>query len=247
MDRDHRGSAEYAGPTTTGAAWGLRHPGLAMGAGSQNEVKEFTGMWGLKPEVDLVAFTKALVPGGWINPRGESFAHMTTQLGLIRSARWFIARTQDFDGYTLFFVSQFDGSLEKYFDDFVLNGKENLAAIWGQCVGCPIGPDATARDIVTYIARGQIKTLAVYDAYPGLSHGQIHKQADWYHKTQKFQRAVMAGNEKLEDVVNAYLADLAGPYMFSPSDAAVDDNVARQWQYEDVPDRVVGVAPDKAA
>jgi hypothetical protein len=29
-------------------------------------------------------------------------------------------------GYTLLFVSQFDGSLDKYFDDFVLNGKENL-------------------------------------------------------------------------------------------------------------------------
>ena len=35
---------------------------------------------------------------------------MTTKLGLIRTARWFVARTQDFDGYTLFFVSQFDGT-----------------------------------------------------------------------------------------------------------------------------------------
>ena len=54
---------------------------------------------------------------------------MTTKLGLIRTARWFVARTQDFEGYTLFFLSQFDGTLEKYFDDFVLNGKENLTAI----------------------------------------------------------------------------------------------------------------------
>jgi hypothetical protein len=110
---------------------------------------------------------------------------MTTKLGLIRTARWFVARTQDFEGYTLFFVSQFDGTLEKYFDDFTLNGKENLAAIWGNCVGCPTGPNVTARDIVEYIASGQIKTLACYDVAPSLSIGQIYKAADWYEKTQK--------------------------------------------------------------
>ena len=86
----------------------------------------------------------------------------TTKLGLIRTARWFVGTSTEF-GPTLYFVSQFDSSLEKYFDDFVLNGKENLAAIWGHCIGCPTGPDATARDIVQYIARGQIKTLACYD------------------------------------------------------------------------------------
>src|ERR1700745_2265647 len=143
--------------------WGLRYPGLIMGKGGKNEVKEFTGMWRLKPDADLVKFTKVLAPGGLMVPPGASVAAMTTKLGLIRTARWFVARTQDFNGYTLFFISQFDGSLDKYFDDFVLNGKENLGAIWGQCVGCPTGPNATARDVGEYIARGQIKTLAVYD------------------------------------------------------------------------------------
>ena len=53
-------------------AWGLRLPGLIMtGNGGKNEVKEFTGMWPLKPDADLVAFTKALAPGGWINPPGK--------------------------------------------------------------------------------------------------------------------------------------------------------------------------------
>ena len=93
---------------------------------------------------------------------------------LIRTARWFVAKTSYFpehdnDGYTLFFVSQFDSSVAKYFDDFVLNGKPNLTAVWGNCIGCPTGPDATVRDVVEYIARGQIKTLAVYDVAPGLS------------------------------------------------------------------------------
>jgi hypothetical protein len=44
-------------------------------------------------------------------------------------------RAQDFNGYSLFFVSQFDGSLEKYLDDFVLNGKKNLAAVWESAIG----------------------------------------------------------------------------------------------------------------
>lgn len=163
---------------------------------------------------------------------------MTTKLGLIRTARWFVARTQDFEGYTLFFVSQFDGTLEKYFDDFTLNGKENLTAIWGNCVGCPTGPNATARDIVAFIARGQIKTLAVYDVVPGLSLSQIYKAADWHEKTQKFQRAVAKGDGNLEDMVNAFLKDLAAPYTPVPSGAMIDTDVAREWQYKDVAERL---------
>ena len=227
-----------SGPSTSAGTWGLRYPGLVMGRGGKNEVKEFTGMWRLKPDADLVKFTKALAPGGWINPPGESFSTMTTKLGLIRTARWFVARTQDFDGYTLFFNSQFDGSLEKYFDDFLLNGKENLAAIWGQCVGCPSGPNVTARHLVEYIARGQIKTLACYDVAPGLSISQIYKAADCYEKTQRFQRAVAKGDGKLEDQVNAFLKELAQPYKEQPSDAMIDTDVAHEWQYEDVAERV---------
>ena len=124
-------------------------------------------------------------------------------LGLIRTARWFVGTSTEF-GPTLYFVSQFDSSLEKYFDDFVLNGKTNLEKIWGTCIGCPTGPDATARDIVQYVARGQIKTLVCYDALPSLNLGQIQKMADWYEKTQKFQRAVANGDGNLEDKVNAF-------------------------------------------
>jgi hypothetical protein len=240
-------STKQPGPTTTAGAWGLRHPGLVMGKGGKNEVKEFTGMWRLKPDADLVKLTKALAPGGWINPPGESFSTMTTKLGLIRTARWFVARTQDFGGYTLIFVSQFDGTLEKYFDDFTLNGKDNLEAIWGHCVGCPTGSNVTARDIVQYIARGQIKTLAVYDVAPSLSLSQIYKAADWYDKTQQFQRAVAKGDGKIEDKVNAFLKALAQPYKEVLSDAAIDTNVAREWQFADVAERVNKFEAAKAA
>ncbi|CDM62304.1 MULTISPECIES: hypothetical protein [Rhizobium] len=238
MNREERSVAVSESITSAGG-WGLRYPGLVMGKGSKNEVKEFTGMWGLKSGADLVAFTDTLsreVPV-WGGP-GKTFSEATTMLGLIRTARWFVARTQDFDGYALFFISQFDGSLDKYFDDFVLNGKENLTKIWGQCVGCPSGPDATASDIVEYIARGQIKTLACYDVFPSLSLGQIYKAADWYEKTQKFQRAVAKGEGKLEDMVTAFFGELAESYKQVPSDAMIDTEVGHQWQYEDVAEHI---------
>ena len=224
-------------PTTSAASWDLRHPGLIMKDGD-GEVHEFTGMWPLKPDADLVLPTNTLAfPEFWGGPL-TTFSEATTALGLIRGARWFVGTSTEFGGPTLYFISQFDSSLEKYFDDFVLNGKANLLAIWGQCIGCPSGPDATARDVVQYIARGQIKTLACYEAFPSLSNSQIQKQADWYKKTQKFQRAVMAGGGNLEDTVNAFISELAKPYEFVRSAAAIDTDIANEWQFTDVPERL---------
>jgi hypothetical protein len=244
----HNTSSQQTASNIAAPTWGLRHTGLVMTKGGKNEVKEFTGMWRLKPDADLVAFTNVLSREApfWGGP-GKTFSEGTTMLGLIRTARWFVTRTQDFDGYTLFFVSQFDGTLEKYFDDFVLNGKKNLTAIWGHCVGCPTGPDVTARDVVEYIARGQIKTLACYDVAPSISIGQIYKTADWYRKTQKFQRAMAMADGKLEEKVEAFLKELAQPYEPVPSAAAIDTDVARQWQYEDVAERVEKHTTAKAA
>jgi hypothetical protein len=110
--------------------------------------------------------------------------------------------------------------------------------IWGQCIGCPTGPGATARDIVQYIARGQIKTLACYDAFPSLSNSQMEKQADWYAKTQKFQRALAQSGGKLEDKVNAFLSELAKPHEHVRSAAAIDTDAANQPQYTDLPKRL---------
>ena len=191
--------------TKSAASWDLRHPGLLMKDGA-GEVHEFTGMWPLKPDADLVfALNTLALTEFWGGPL-STFSEATTALGLIRGARWFVGNSAEY-GPTLYFISQFDSSLEKYFDDFVLNGKQNLLAIWGQCIGCPTDPDATARDVVQYIARGQIKTLACYEAFPSLSNSQIQKQADWYQKTQKFQRAVVAGGSNLEDTVNEFMSE----------------------------------------
>jgi hypothetical protein len=231
-------SEQKSGPKSA-SAYGLRHPGLIMKDGN-SEVHEFSGMWPLKPDADLVGATNALAFSEFWDPPTLSFSKATTLLGLIRAARWFVGTSTEF-GPTLYFVSQFDSSLEKYFDDFVLNGKKNLEKIWGQCIGCPTGPDVTARDIVTYIAHGQIKTLACYDAFPSLSNSQIEKQADWYTKTQKFQREVAKGEGKLEDIVKSYLSELAKPFEHVPSAAAIDTDVAQQPQFTDIPERL-GVA-----
>ena len=229
---------EQSRPNTSAGAWDLRHPGLIMRGSNGQEVHEFLGMWPLKPDADLVDLENGLSREApfWGGP-GKTFAEATTMLGLIRTARWFVGTSAEF-GPTLYFVSQFDSSLEKYFDDFVLNGRGNLEKVWGKCIGCPTGPEATARDIVQYIARGQIKTLACYDALPSLNLGQIQKMADWYEKTQKFQRAVYSGDGNLEDKVNAFFSELAKPYEFVPSAAAIDTDVANEWQFNNVPERL---------
>ncbi len=234
MSTDSRMTKSEA--TKSAASWDLRHPGLIMKDGN-GEVHEFTGMWPLKPDADLVVLTKGVGPGGFVEPPGATFSELTTQLGLIRTARWFVGTSTEF-GPTLYFISQFDSSLEKYFDDFVLNGSKNLELVWGQCVGCPTGPDVTARDIVQYIARGQIKTLACYDAFPSLSNNQIEKQADWYAKTQKFQRAVAKAGSSLADEVDAFLSELAKPYEHVRSGAAIDTDAGKEPQFTDVPERL---------
>ena len=54
---------DVAGPSSSGDAWGMRYPGLTMQTTGRNTVKEFTGMWPLKPDADLEALQQVLVPG----------------------------------------------------------------------------------------------------------------------------------------------------------------------------------------
>jgi len=80
----------------------------------------------------------------------------------------------------------------------------------------------------------------------GLNLGQIQKMADWYQKTQKFQRAVYSGDGNLEDNVNAFFGELAKPYEVVQRGADIDADVANEWQFPDVPERL-GVKKKKAA
>ncbi len=45
---------------TSAGAWDLRHPGLVMKGANGEEIHEFTGMWPLKPDADLVEMQNAL-------------------------------------------------------------------------------------------------------------------------------------------------------------------------------------------
>jgi hypothetical protein len=49
-------------PATSAASWDLRHPGLVMRGNNGEEIHEFTGMWPLKPDADLVAITDGTEP-----------------------------------------------------------------------------------------------------------------------------------------------------------------------------------------
>ena len=129
---------EKSGPSKNAGAYDLRHPGLIMKDGN-GAVHEFMGIWPLKPDADLVEFTDTLAFSDFWDPPTLSFSKATTLLGLIRTARWFVGTSTEF-GPTLYFISQFDSSLEKYFDDFVLNGKKNLENIWGSSSAADFSP-----------------------------------------------------------------------------------------------------------
>ena len=177
MTGKHNTSTEHTGPTTTAGAWGLRYPGLVMSKGGKNEVKEFTGMWRPQARRRPGGVHERAGPGRWMDPPGESFSEQTTKLGLIRTARWFVGRTQDFGGYTLFFVSQFDGTLEKYFDDFVLNGKDNLAGDLGPLRRLPDRPECDgARH------RGVHRTRSDQDA------GLLRRRSEPQHRVRSTRR-----------------------------------------------------------
>ena len=204
-------STAQAEPLTSAGAWDLRHPGCIMRGANGEEIHEFLGMWPLKPDADLVGLRDGLSREGapfWAGP-GKTFSEATTMLGLIRTARWFVGTSTEF-GPTLYFVSQFDSSLEKYFDDFVLNGKTNLEKIWGTCIGCPTGPDATARDIVQYVARGRSRPWSVYDALPSLQSRPDPEDGRLVPEDAEVPaRGLRRNATELEDKVNAFFSDLA--------------------------------------
>ena len=81
----------------------------------------------------------------------------------------------------------------------------------------PGRPGRDGVDVVEFIARGQIKTLACYDFAPSLGNSQIFKAQDWYEKAQRFQRAVASGDGTLEQKVDAFLAELAEPSRACPA------------------------------
>ena len=156
-------------------------------------------------------------------------------LGLIRTARWFVGTSTEF-GPTLYFVSQFDSSLEKYFDDFVLNGKTNLEKIRAHASAVRPAPRDGARHRAVRCARAdQDHGLLRRSPEPKL--GPDPKDGRLVPEDEEFERAVY-GDGNLEDKVNAFFQELAKPYEFVRSGAAIDTDLANEPQFTNVPQRL---------
>ncbi len=224
---------ERTRPSTSAEQWGLAYPGLGMSADdSKNVVKEFTGIWPLKPDADMVAFTKALGPGGWIDPPGESFSENMMKLGLIRAARWFVAKTTpDNDGYTLFFVSQFDNTLEKYFDDFVLNGKPTWRRSGASASAArPVRTRRHTTSSSTSRAGRSRPWLCTTSTRASASPRSTRRLTGTRRRRSSSGRSPQ-GDGALEDKVDAFLKELAEPYEPVPRRHDRPD-VGSELQYE---------------
>ena len=80
----------------------------------------------------------------------------------IHFARWAIID----DGKNLLFESNYDGSWEKYIDDFVDLSAFGMNMIWANCVGYPTAGCRDIESFKTYIRKSQLPTQVFYSAYP---------------------------------------------------------------------------------
>ena len=70
-------SPELAARQLASGAWGMRYPGLTMQTTGRNTVKEFTGMWPLKPDADLEAqHVTERIDDAALGLRREIFRHL---------------------------------------------------------------------------------------------------------------------------------------------------------------------------
>ena len=80
----------------------------------------------------------------------------------IHFARWAIIDK----GKNLLFESNYDGSWEKYIDDFVDLSAFGMNMIWANCEGYPTGGCRDIESFKAYIRKSQLPTQVFYSAYP---------------------------------------------------------------------------------
>lgn len=80
----------------------------------------------------------------------------------IHFARWAIID----NGKNLLFESNYDGSWEKYIDDFVDLSAFGMNMIWANCTGYPIAGCHDIDSFKVYIRQSQLPTQVFYSAYP---------------------------------------------------------------------------------
>ena len=80
----------------------------------------------------------------------------------IHFARWAIID----NGKNLLFESNYDGSWEKYIDDFVDLSAFGMNMIWANCLDYPISGCRDIESFKAYIRKSQLPTQVFYSAYP---------------------------------------------------------------------------------
>ncbi len=81
------------------------------------------------------------------------------------------------------FLSNFDGSWQSYFDDFVDKAASGLTLAWGNCVGFPrtkgLVHDGAARGMQfkAWARQSQTQSIVWYSAYSDLTVNQIIRNA----------------------------------------------------------------------
>ena len=139
-----------------------------------------------------MAATSTLKPGGfrrmtlrlglWV--AGQLAAHVSAPgflgtTGVIHFARWILLPGTD----KLLFRSNFDGTWERYLEDFIELAYQGVNGIWSNTVGYPRTRNlfaAGARDgdrLRRWTRRQQVPTLVWYSAYPSLTLARIRINA----------------------------------------------------------------------
>ncbi len=109
-----------------------------------------------------------LVAGPLSNPpftQDGKLSDMTT----IHFARWSIINGRAGEGKRLMFESNYDGSWEKYIDDFIDHAWRGLDLIFGNCVGWPKGGSRNSQYFKQAIIDNQKRAQVFYSAYPDMT------------------------------------------------------------------------------
>jgi hypothetical protein len=97
-----------------------------------------------------------------VSAQARSSFGALSNLHTIHFARWAIID----NGRNLLFESNYDGSWERYIDDFVDDASVGMNAIWANCVGFPSGGCRDIEGFKKYIRDHQIPARVFYSAYP---------------------------------------------------------------------------------
>jgi hypothetical protein len=84
----------------------------------------------------------------------------------IHFARWAIIDGRDGVGKRLHFESNYDGSWEKYIDDFIDHAWAGLDMTFGSCIGYPVGGSRNSQYFKQAIIDHQWRAQVFYSAYP---------------------------------------------------------------------------------